>query len=310
MAGIHATGVLLDTLGLVAGGRDDRRLRDQGGHGAPILMGMRNRLIALGVVASAIAGLSFASSAEAQKRVLYLDHVGPGAHDHPSRVNARAAMTAIAQSSNGLFTIDLRTDPTGLDAAALAPYDAVVFFTCGDLPADHPLRPALFAFVAGGKGFVGFHSATDSFYSWPEYGDFIGARFINHGSDNRPGIIRVDDPNHVAMQGFSNPFTFTEEFYLFRGPSFTSVDSFTRRDLHVLMDLDPATPSPRARCRSRGSRSSRRPTFRSPGRGSMAPAACSIRTSATGRRPGTTRSSAPTPPPRSAGRCSTATPTA
>ena len=46
------------------------------------------------------------------------------------------------------------------------------------------------------------------------------------------------------MQGFSNPFTFTEEFYLFRGPSFTSVDSFTRRDLHVLMDLDPATPEP------------------------------------------------------------------
>ena len=46
------------------------------------------------------------------------------------------------------------------------------------------------------------------------------------------------------MQGFSNPFTFTEEFYLFRGPSATSVDSFTRRDLHVLMNLDPATPTP------------------------------------------------------------------
>ena len=154
-------------------------------------------------------------------------------------------MTAIAQASGGAFTVDLRTDPTGLDAAALAPYDALVFFTCGDLPADHPLRPALLAFVAGGKGFVGFHSATDSFYSWPEYGDFIGARFINHGSENLPGTIRVEDPNHVAMQGFTNPFTFTEEFYLFRGPEHvTSVDSFTRRDLHVLMNLDPATPTP------------------------------------------------------------------
>ena len=140
--------------------------------------------------------------------------------------------------------MDLRTDPTGLDAAALAPYDALVFFTCGDLPADHPLRPALLAFVAGGKGFVGFHSATDSFYSWPEYGDFIGARFVNHGSENLPGTIRVEDPNHVAMQGFTNPFSFVEEFYLFRGPSATSVDSFTRRDLHVLMNLDPATPTP------------------------------------------------------------------
>ena len=46
------------------------------------------------------------------------------------------------------------------------------------------------------------------------------------------------------MQGFSNPFTFTEEFYLFRGPSAASVDPFTRRDLHVLMNLDPSTPEP------------------------------------------------------------------
>jgi len=203
----------------------------------------RLRPTALGIAAMA-AMLALASPAAAQKRVLYLDYVGPSAHDHPSRVNARAAMTAMAQASNGFFTVDLRTDPTGLDAAALSQYDAVVFFTCGDLSAAAPLRQALFAFVAGGKGFVGFHSSTDSFYSWPEYGDFIGARFINHGSENLPGTIRIEDPTHVAMQGFSNPFTFTEEFYLFRGPSATSVDSFTRRDLHVLMNLDPATPTP------------------------------------------------------------------
>ncbi len=273
-------------------------------------MGMHFRPIALRVLALAIASLAFASPAAAQRRVLYLDYVNPNAHNHPSRVNARAAMTAIAQASGGAFTVDLRTDPTGLDAAALAPYDALVFFTCGDLPADHPLRPALLAFVAGGKGFVGFHSATDSFYSWPEYGDFIGARFVNHGSENLPGTIRVEDPNHVAMQGFTNPFSFVEEFYLFRGPSATSVDSFTRRDLHVLMNLDPATPTPARPLRSRSSRSSRPPTSRWPGRASTAPAACSIRRSAIGRRPGTIRSSAPTRPPRSAGRCSTAMPTA
>ena len=207
-------------------------------------MGMRTRSIVLRVLAAAVACLALASSAAAPRRVLYLDYVGPNAHDHPSRVNARVAMTAIAQASGGMFTVTQVTDPSGLDAAALAQYDAVVFFTCGDLTAAAPLRQALFPFVASGKGFVGFHSASDSFYSWPEYGDMLGARFINHGSDSQPGTIRVEDPNHVAMQGFSNPFTFTEEFYLFRGPSATSVDSFTRRDLHVLMNLDPATPTP------------------------------------------------------------------
>jgi hypothetical protein len=46
------------------------------------------------------------------------------------------------------------------------------------------------------------------------------------------------------MQGFTNPFSFTEEFYLFRGPTHDPITSFTRRDLHVLMNLDPATPTP------------------------------------------------------------------
>jgi len=207
-------------------------------------MGMRIGPLARRVLFAAAACLALAAPVAAQRRVLYLDYVGPNAHNHPSRVNARAAITAIAQASNGFFTVDLRTDLTGLDAAALAPYDAVVFFTCGDAPADSPLRQALFPFVASGKGFVGFHSAGDGFYSWPEYGEFIGGRFVNHGSDNRPGTIRVEDPNHVAMQGFTNPFSFTDEFYLFRGPSWESVDPFTRGDKHVLMSLDPSTPEP------------------------------------------------------------------
>jgi type 1 glutamine amidotransferase len=207
-------------------------------------MGMPTRSIVRGVLAAVIASLALASSAAAQYRVLYLDYVGPNAHDHPSRVNARAAMTAIAQASGGMFTVTQVTDPSGLDAAALAPYQAVVFFTCGDLSAAAPLREALFPFVASGKGFVGFHSAADSFYSWPEYGDMLGARFYNHGDPDQPGTIRVEDPTHVAMQGFTNPFTFTEEFYLFSGPSMNPRVSFTRRDLHVLMNLDPATPTP------------------------------------------------------------------
>jgi len=207
-------------------------------------MGMRIGPLARRVLFAAAACLALAAPVAAQRRVLYLDYVGPNAHNHPSRVNARAAITAIAQASNGFFTVDLRTDPAGLDAAALSHYDAVVFFTCGDLSADAPLRQALFAFVASGKGFVGFHSAGDGFYSWPEYGEFIGGRFVNHGSDNRPGTIRVEDPNHVAMQGFTNPFSFTDEFYLFRGPSWESVDPFTRGDKHVLMSLDPSTPEP------------------------------------------------------------------
>ena len=191
--------------------------------------------------------LAVALPASAQKRVLYLDYVGPNAHNHPSRVNARAAMTAIAQASNGFFTVDLRTDPTGLDAAvALGQYDAVVFFTCGDLSAAAPLRQALFDFVASGKGFVGFHSAADSFYSWPEYRR-LPRRPLRQPRQREPAR---HDPRRGSRttsrcRASANPFTFTEEFYLFRGPE-RDVDRrrSRARDLHVLMNLDPATPTP------------------------------------------------------------------
>ena len=32
----------------------------------------------------------------------------------------------------------------------------------------------LMDFIEGGKGFIGIHSATDTFYEWPEYGNMIG----------------------------------------------------------------------------------------------------------------------------------------
>src|SRR5262245_26532060 len=94
------------------------------------------RLLLLAVVV-----LAFAAPAAAQRRLLYIDYVGPGAHDHPSRVNARAAMQAIAQS--GGMTVQITSDVASVTAQTLAQYDAVVFFTCGDSPGGTPLRFAL-----------------------------------------------------------------------------------------------------------------------------------------------------------------------
>jgi type 1 glutamine amidotransferase len=39
-----------------------------------------------------------------------------------------------------------------------------VFYTTGELPMDEAQKRALMDFVRGGKGFVGIHSATDTFY--------------------------------------------------------------------------------------------------------------------------------------------------
>src|SRR5574340_984453 len=60
-------------------------------------------------------------------------------------------------------------------------FDAVYFYTTGELDMDEQQKKDLLSFVHDdGKGFIGGHSAADTFYKWPEYGDMIGAYFDLH----------------------------------------------------------------------------------------------------------------------------------
>ncbi|MET4328066.1 type 1 glutamine amidotransferase [Bradyrhizobium sp. i1.15.2] len=38
-------------------------------------------------------------------------------------------------------------------------------------------KRALLKFVRSGRGFLGVHSATDTFYTWPDYLDLVGGYF-------------------------------------------------------------------------------------------------------------------------------------
>src|SRR5262249_3604516 len=56
-------------------------------------------------------------------------------------------------------------------------FDAVFFYTTGELPLSETQKSELLGFIRSGKGFAGSHSATDTFYKWKEYGELIGAYF-------------------------------------------------------------------------------------------------------------------------------------
>ena len=168
--------------------------------------------------------------AQTPRRVLYLHHVGPGAFAHESRVHAGQVLAAIGQTS-GSYTLAATDDVNVLNDATLALYDAVVFFTAGELPINNAQKAALLAFVAGGKGFVGVHSATDTFYTWPEYGAMIGGYFVNHPWVNVPGaVLRVEDRAHPATAHFGASVNWVDELYEFR--------NWSRSNLHVLLSLD------------------------------------------------------------------------
>lgn len=112
----------------------------------------------------------------------------------------------------------------------LAGYEAVFFFTSGELALTDAQKQALLDFVRSGKGFGGAHSATDTLYSWPAYGDLIGGYFDGH-----PWVqnarIDVEDAGHPATRGLPAPsFSLLEEYYQFR--------AFSRDSVRVLLTLD------------------------------------------------------------------------
>ncbi len=151
---------------------------------------------------------------------------------HDSIETARAAMASLAGAS-GEFRVTATEDLSLLTASGLAGYDVLFFaLTTGELPLTTEQKAAILAFVDNGGGFMGAHSATDTLYSWPEYGDMLGAYFREHPWTQDATVI-VEDPSHPAAGGVGDRFSMTEEFYTFR--------ENPRARVQVLLRLDAAS---------------------------------------------------------------------
>lgn len=163
----------------------------------------------------------------APKRVLYVTYTA--GYRHASIPASQQAMQEIAEQSGGRLEVVPTEDLSLISAGNLSGFDAVFFFTSGELPLSDPQKADLLQFVRGGKGFGGAHSATDTLYTWPDYGDLIGAYFDGHPWV-QPVSIDVEDPDHPAVRGLAPSFQITDEIYQFR--------NFSRDRVRVLMTLD------------------------------------------------------------------------
>ncbi len=120
-------------------------------------------------------------------------------------------------------------DASTLTADTLARYAAVVFYTTGELPMGDEGEAALLAYVRGGGGFVGVHSATDTFYDWPDYLVLIGGYFDGHPW-RQEVTVRVENQTHPSTRHLGASFRIDDEIYQFRQWSRAAVD--------VLLSLD------------------------------------------------------------------------
>ena len=155
---------------------------------------------------------------------------------HDSVTYGLATIWKIGQQS-GLWDTYIRTDTQlitkkklEMNAKNLNDFDAVMFYTTGELPLDDEQKAALISFVKeDGKGFLGAHSATDTLYKWPEYGEMIGGYFNDHPWHQKVRV-NVEDRNFPATKHFPPSFEITDEIYQFK--------DFSRDRVRVLMSLD------------------------------------------------------------------------
>lgn len=162
-----------------------------------------------------------------------------------------AAMKLLGEST-GAFSADASEDIARFEKDALAAYDAIIMLnTTGELftPPDFDklsdpdkagaaerekrLQANFREFVESGKGLVGIHAATDTFYKFAWYGEAIGGYFDGHPwTADTEVVIRVDDPGHpVARPIISHELSFKEEIYQLREP-------YSRQRQRVLLSLD------------------------------------------------------------------------
>ncbi|MDG4773054.1 ThuA domain-containing protein [Solwaraspora sp. WMMD792] len=144
-----------------------------------------------------------------------------------------AGIAAIEQlgADNG-FTVDTTEDGADFTDANLANYRAVIWLsTTGDV-LDTDQQAAFERYVQAGGGYVGIHAASDTEYSWPWYGELVGAYFSGHPA-NQNATVKVEDPAHPSTDGLPAEWVRYDEWYNFQ--------TNPRGDVHVLASLDETT---------------------------------------------------------------------
>ena len=132
---------------------------------------------------------------------------------HASIEPGIAALGQLADDAG--FQLDATEDGDAFNPANLRRYQAVVFLsTTGDI-LDEPQQLALSEFIRAGGGFVGVHSASDTEYDWPWYGQLVGAYFDGHpGNPNvRTGRLLVVMPSHPATASLPRTWIRSDEWY-------------------------------------------------------------------------------------------------
>lgn len=149
----------------------------------------------------------------------------------PLRAIAERRGWSLFQTENGAV----------FDTPVLDSVRALVWHNVSGAPLSESQRNAVQGWIEGGGGFVGIHAALDdSHSSWEWYRRaVVGTKFIGHTMDHPLIPVRVERPEHPAMQHLADTWDWADEWYSF--------DRSVRDEdgVEVLASLDESTYEPR-----------------------------------------------------------------
>lgn len=210
-------------------------------------MQRRNFLWTLGSAAACTALGARPLLAQAKKgRVLYFTRSVGFEHSPVKRTGSELGFSEkllVEWGQEAGFEVECSKDGRVFDQD-LGKYDVFAFYTCGDLtkedmygnaPMSADGKQRFLDAIAAGKGFVGFHSAADTFHSaggrdqvqtdLDPYIAMLGGEFIVHGRQQE-ATMRVTCPKFPGAKDMGEASRFHEEWY--------ALKNFAK-DMHVIL---------------------------------------------------------------------------
>ena len=134
---------------------------------------------------------------------------------HDSIPAAVAALQRLGAQEG--MQVDRSEDAGDFTAKNLSRYQAVVFANTTLDVLDAEQQAAMEGFVRAGGGFMGIHSAADTEYDWPWYGELVGAWFKSHPQGLQTSRVLFENEN-VEDEHAEAPedWTVTDELYNYR----------------------------------------------------------------------------------------------
>ena len=176
-------------------------------------------------------------------RILFVTQSAGFVHSSVRRADKPLSVSERVMTELGISSNEFRVDCTqnvqqDFTIERLKEYDIVMFYTTGKLPIEKPTLDYFFNvwLKQKGHGFIGTHSAADTFKNYEPYWDMIGGTFNGHpwGAGSTVTITN-HEPDHPVVKVWGKEFTIQDEIYQFK--------NWQPEKVRVLMSLNMAKTS-------------------------------------------------------------------